>query len=123
MTEDWRKGYLTAINNEGCRSAWQTGAFIATQTEPYHIHRTTGMKFYLALEEVRQNHRKQSPYHRIYSVGVAQDGSQSGECSDYTAVITGDDFPPILERFDQFQRFAISRYKRLYLQHASQGDE
>lgn len=117
MDKDWRKGYLTAVNNDGNRTTWETMGFIAVQPEPYHVHSITGMRFYLALEEAR--YRKHHPdFHRIYSVGVASNGSQGGECSLYTAIITGEEFPPALERFDQFHRFAVSHYKKLCPQFA-----
>lgn len=123
MSKDWRKGYLTAINNDGCRTAWEAGAFISTQPEPYHIHSITGMKFYLTLEEPQRDRYTKAPFYRLYSVGVARDGNQSGECSQYTALDAGGDYPPILERFDQYHEFAVIRWKRLYPQYATTNKE
>ena len=112
MDNDWCKGYLKAVSGDGGK--WETLSFVAVQPEPYHVHRITGMKFYLVLEEARRSYRKDPFHHRIYSVGVAYDDSQSGECSHYTSLLTGKDFPPILDRFNQYQEFAISRSKKEY---------
>lgn len=114
MNEEWRKGYLTGLYNEGWRSEVKIGSFIATSAEPYRQHRTTGMKFYLALEEARIDRYTKQPFHRVWSVGVALDGSQSGECSAYSSLADSEGFPPIVERFEQLHQFAISNCKKLY---------
>ena len=117
MPKNWRDGYLIGLSNEGWRCETATKAFIAIQARPYHQHRTTGMEFYLALEEASQDRYTKQFFHRIWSVGVASDGSQSGECSSYTSLAQGEGYPSILERFDQYQRFAVSNCKRRYPQY------
>lgn len=117
MTEDWRKGYLTALNDCGDGvSSWKTGAFIAVQSEPYRVHSSNGMKFYLVLEEAREDRYTKEPYHRVYSVGVDRDGSQSGKCSDYAefkVLVEGYDWTP-LERFDRYHQEASSIFAKAY---------